>query len=380
MTRLLALTLAASLVGALSPLPALSTAVAPSDALLGFAAPAAPAAATPAPGDAAPDDAAAPGARWAVGPADAAGRDARISLRHVVDPGAAASDHIAVSNLGGEDATYAVSVGDGRVGVDGAFDIAPGTPVDSGAWIRVGGLTDGRVAVPAGGTVVLPVTITVPADAVPGDHPAGIVVALSQRQDGITVTSRTGVRVHLQVAGEIAAALAVTGVDAVFTPSWIPFAPGRLRIAYQLENTGNVRLGAQSDLTATGPWGAAAVASTPTVVDELLPGDAASVVVETDVWPLGVAFGAVDVAPLVVGADAVTSPAPIHATVQTLAVSWTGLVALLVVAALIVGLLRRRGRTGRRVPEPAEPAASETTRPVALVGAGASTEQDGDRS
>ena len=50
---------------------------------------------------------------------------------------------------------------------------------------------------------MLPISVAVPDDAVPGDHPAGIVVALSKEGDGVTVTHRVGVRLHLQVTGEI---------------------------------------------------------------------------------------------------------------------------------------------------------------------------------
>src|SRR5690606_20539605 len=124
---------------------------------------------------------------------------------------------------------FDVLPGDGIVGSNGAFDVAAGDPADSGAWIDVGGLTDGTVEVDAGETRVLPVTVRVPADATPGDHPAGIVVAVASEADGVSVKQRIGVRLHLQVSGELAAGLELVDVDRSFTPSLVPFAPGTLR-------------------------------------------------------------------------------------------------------------------------------------------------------
>src|SRR5690606_31890268 len=157
---------------------------------------------------------------WSVAPADAAGEDGRIPLRHVVDPGATIADNIAITNHGSAASTFTVQAGDGVVGANGAFDIAEGTAEGSGAWIRIDGLDAGALTLAAGETRVLPVTVAVPANATPGDHPAGIVVGVSKGEDGVTVTHRIGVRVHLQVAGELAASLAVTDTHATFAPSW----------------------------------------------------------------------------------------------------------------------------------------------------------------
>src|SRR5690606_36198430 len=122
-------------------------------------------------------------------------------------------------------------------------------------------------------------------NATPGDHPAGIVVGVAQADDGVTVTHRIGVRVHLQVAGELSASLAVTETRASFTPSWIPFAPGTLTVDVDLENNGNVRVGASPVVTAAGPFGIADASAAPPVV-ELLPGDSTQQQVPVQAWPL----------------------------------------------------------------------------------------------
>ncbi|TGJ94378.1 hypothetical protein DLJ96_19990, partial [Actinotalea fermentans ATCC 43279 = JCM 9966 = DSM 3133] len=79
-----------------------------------------------------------------------------------------------------------VYASDGVVTADGQFDLLPAgaTPVDGGAWITLGeGDTAGptqRVEVAAESSVTVPFTVAVPADATPGDHPAGVVAALAR--------------------------------------------------------------------------------------------------------------------------------------------------------------------------------------------------------
>lgn len=291
-----------------------------------------------------PAPASASAAQWSVAPATSAGPDGRISLRHTIDPGSGVDDAIAVSNLGTETATYVVAPGDGVVGDSGAFDIAAGDPQDSGAWITVDGLDAGSVTVAPGETRVLPVRIDVPMDVTPGDHPAGIVVGVTRSSDGVAVTNRVGVRVHLQVAGDIVPALHVGDVAASFTPSLVPFAPGTLRVETRVENTGNVRLGALAAVSGTGV-DAATLAGDPA---ELLPGDSTTVVTETSAWPVFALFGTSTVRPVVLGDDAVSAPSPVEEGFTAPAVSWTGIAALLLAVGAVVATVVARRRARRK--------------------------------
>ncbi|MFF0910916.1 hypothetical protein ACFWZW_09545 [Microbacterium enclense] len=302
-------------------------------------------------------------AQWSVAPANADGPDGRISLRHTIDPGGSATDAIAVTNLGAEPATYTVAAGDGVVGDDGAFDIAAGAPEDSGAWITVEGAPDGTVAVAPGETRVLPLRIDVPADVVPGDHPAGIVVGVSAADDGVTVTNRIGVRVHLQVAGDIVPALGVGEVSTTFSPSWIPFAPGTLRVETVVTNTGNVRLGALAAVSGPGITSASLTGD----AAELLPGDSTTVVTETSSWPILVLFGSTQVRPVALGDDAITAPAPVDADFVAAAPSWTGLALLVLLAGAVTALVLRR-RRHPATPDATEPETVDATRETAAAG------------
>ena len=292
---------------------------------------------------------------WALQPADAEGPDGRVSLRHVLDAGTSATDHVALTNFGERAATFAVYASDGTVTEDGVFDLLPPgqEPTDGGAWITVepgevataradGGVT---VQVPAGSTVTLPVEVDVPADAVPGDHPAGVVAELVRGGSAsIGVTSRVGVRVHLRVSGDVVAELAPEVVRATYRPSWNPFARGTVEVQLDVANTGNVRLGSRTVVSVAGPWGAGR-AEQQDEVREILPGRSASTVVELPVVPLFRVGGDVVTRGSVVGDDDVdVSPRPRSVSFTVWAVPWAQLllVALLAGGVVAARVLRRR--------------------------------------
>lgn len=279
--------------------------------------------------------------RWSVAPADDDGPDGRISLRHVLDPGDRVRDAVAVTNLGEHPAELTVVAGDGVVGDDGAFDVGLDAPEASGSWIRVEGLEGDTVVLAADETRVLPVTVDVPDHALPGDHPAGIVVGMTSVADGMTVVHRIGVRVHLQVTGELTPGLELRSLSSSYEPSWVPFAPGTLQVDYELANVGNVRLGAATAVAAAGPFGLLST-RTGDRVDELLPGGtrASSVTVRT--WPLLAIFGDASVVVLPVADDQIVVPEGTERSFVVAAVPWTGLVVVVLAGATVVVIVRRR--------------------------------------
>ncbi len=290
----------------------------------------------------------APAVEWSVVPADGSGPDGRISLRHELEPGTSTGDAIAVTNLSAEAADFIVAAGDGRVGADGAFDVGTEAPERGGAWVSVEGADiDGALTLAAGETRVLPVTIAVPADATPGDHPAGIVVGRSASDGGVTLTHRVGVRLHLQVAGEIEPALRIDAASASYAPSWNPFALGTLAVEYTVTNTGNVRLGASGALDAAGPLGMLRTGTERGETRELLPGDTATQRVEVGLLPLVLLAGEVIVTPVALGDDRLTLPDAATSGFSALAMPWSVLVlVVLVVAAVVAAVIAVRA--GRR--------------------------------
>lgn len=295
---------------------------------------------------------------WTVQPATPDGPDGRLSLRHVLDPREAATDHVVVTNLGERAATFVVYAGDGVVSDAGSFDLPPGgsTPRDGGAWVALGDVPgaerqdDGalRLALEPGAAVLVPLTITAPADATPGDHPAGVVAELAG-DDAVRLAARVGTRLHLRVTGDVVAALAPRDVTTRWTPSWNPFAPGTVHVRYRVENTGDVRLAARNATTLAGPWGVGA-AEHRAEVREVLPGQSAWVEGELRVWPVVRVAGHVDARPWVVGDDVVDAALRTGSVpVVVWAVPWAQLAVLLAVGAAVVGVRWQRRRGAARV-------------------------------
>jgi hypothetical protein len=269
---------------------------------------------------------------WSVQPADAKGPDGRISLRHSAEPGSTIHDAIAVSNMSTVPATFAVATGSGVVG-DDVFDIDESATDGPAGWISVEGLEGSAVTLAAGETRVLPVTIALPADALPGDHPAGIAVGLSQGF-GITVTHRVGVRVHLRVEGEINPQLTVKVNETSFQPALNPFAPGQLTIDYELSNSGNVRLGARINGQLSGPFGWGHEDFTADPVTELLPAERITRKLTVTAPALFWLTGTLSVTPLVVGEDDVRPPQAETAIFDQLAIPWPTLILFATLLAL----------------------------------------------
>lgn len=323
------------------------------------------------------DDAA--GTTWTLSPAAAGGPDDRVSLRHVIPPGSTVDDHVALTNFSPHAATFAVYASDGIITDDGAFDLLPPgeKPVDAGAWIDIGAVGEQdpppgdpvTVDIPAQGSVVIPLTIAVPDDASPGDHPAGVVAQLLPDEGAaVEMASRVGVRVHLRVDGPVTAALGVEDpVSVSYEPSWNPFAPGTVHVEYTVGNTGNVRLEADSVVTLSGPLGIMPATDEATI-REVLPGTAVHARASFRMWPLLLGFGDVDITPHTVGEDAL--PRPADATTRSFTVwtvPWAQLALLAVAAAIVVVTLRVRRRAAVRVQRRIDAAVAQA---VGAAGAG----------
>lgn len=289
-----------------------------------------------APAAAAPE----PAVTWSVSPADADGPDGTAWIEQEADPGQAIQEHLAVRNLGEIPATFRLSAADGYFTEAGRFTMlqAGETSVAAGTWIDL----PAEVSVEAGGTAVIPFTVTVPENATPGDHAAG--VAASVVSEGTTaegarvgVESRVGIRVITRVSGELAPSLALSGLAADYTTSWNPFAPGRMSVSYTAENTGNVQLAVRDR-----------VGGAETERGDMLPGDRRDLVADAYAqWPLGPVEVEVVLDGEIGGADdAGAGPAPERATIVVWAVPWPQLMLLvgilLIVAAVLLG--RRRGQ------------------------------------
>ncbi|MFD6163769.1 WxL protein peptidoglycan domain-containing protein [Oerskovia sp. NPDC060287] len=287
---------------------------------------------------------------WGVAPA------AAPTFDFALEPGATLTDQLVVTNHGDVPLDLAVYAADAFTSPTGALDVLPaGTPSeDLGAWIS----TDvPQVLVAPGERVAVPFTLTVPADATPGDHTAAVVTSLvtGAGEGGVAVDRRLGTRVLVRVAGDLAPSATVTDVDADYTGSWNPAGTGDAHLTFTVTNTGNVRLAGPLAATVAGPMGVGAVSVPLGDLPELLPGDAITLTgTATGVAPLGRLAASVALAPVVATTATTTLPDdaashsldPATGEAHLWAVPWSAfaLAVLLVGAVLAWRTLRRRAR------------------------------------
>ncbi|GIG38624.1 WxL protein peptidoglycan domain-containing protein [Cellulomonas phragmiteti] len=295
-----------------------------------------------APAHAAAADAATTTVTWGVRPADVEPHEAgRPNFAYTAAPGETVEDALVVSNHGAAETTLRVYVADAFTTSRGVLDLLRPDERSTGvgAWTSVG---SPEVTIPAGESVVVPFTLTIPSDAEPGDHAGGVVTSLaSAREDGVSIDRRLGARLHLRVDGPVTPGAALADVRAVHQGVLNPAAAGSADVRVDVVNAGNVRVDGVATVTVSGPFGWAARVQQ-VDVPELLPGERTTVEVTVDgVRPLLWLGATVSLVPTVVTDG--TTLAPVTATAATAAVPWT-LLTLLVLAAAAVWTARRQAR------------------------------------
>ena len=344
---------------------------------------------------------------WSVQPGGPEGPDGRTELTYDVAPGTTVSDRVSVSNFSDRTASFRVYGSDATTDYDtGAFTLVGAdqastglgswTSVDSGAAVCPDTNDDAEASCAAdlgvlvklkpGATASLPFTITVPHDATPGDHAAGIVASFrSAAADGdgsaVQVEQRVGTRIYLRVDGETQPTLDVTGVVAGFDGVANPFGAGTATVGFDLTNTGNTRISGEPVVRITGPFGMDLGAADVDPVENLVPGGTAHVVAEVaGVPPVLLLFADLTVAPAAAerpgkGADDDTLPAPVTASAQAWAVPWPLAGVVLVLAGAIWALVAWRRRSRRLLGEELA-AYTERVRAEALAEAGTHAETE----
>jgi hypothetical protein len=320
----------------------------------------APAAADPAPADpaagAAADPAADPAAAstqvtWGVRPADTVHGAARPNFAYTLPPGGTLSDALVVTNKGDAPLALDVYAADGFLTPDGTLDVLEAGEESTalGAWVRV---DTPEIVLEPGAAAEVPFTLTVPDDAQPGDYAAGIVSSLLvENAAGVSVDRRLGSRVHLRVAGDLAPALAVSGVRVDYDAGGNPVAPGAATVTFTVTNTGNARVAPTEQVQVAGLLGLGRARAAAVDVPELIPGASVQRSVRVDgVWPLvrttaTIALGGEVVALPGAAADEAAPAVPgVVATGTAWAVPW----ALIGALALVVALVALRVLAGSR--------------------------------
>ncbi|MBZ4488658.1 DUF916 domain-containing protein [Microbacterium sp. cx-55] len=292
------------------------------------------------------------------GPCDDSGAsDGRSRFTYDAVPGQQISDCYLVENTGTVSQRVTVYATDAFNTEAGDFALLDGaaSPTDAGAWIA---LEDGSARMQfdlaAGDSRPVRFTLTVPADAGPGDHAGGLIVSAQTPSDQILVDRRVGTRMYVRVPGELQSLLNITGMTATYTPTLNPF-DGTANVTLTVTNQGNVALAPTLVLYAKSFFGSDLTERRLENLDELLPG--ASRTVTYDLGPVG-QYVYVDAAASLysrgdqTGATAAVPEAPqVDRNAGMWAVPWI-LVGILLLAALAVLIARwRRRRDDRRAAE-----------------------------
>lgn len=291
------------------------------------------AALTPVPGHAAGNG------RWAVTPTPPAqpGPTPRQYFFLESPPGRTVVDSVRVANLTDQPVSLRLYGADAfNTSADGGFGLRPQTEAqhDIGAWTQVG---VGDVVVPAKRQADIPFTITVPANATPGDHVGGVVAAETSPSgqlggDGLSVgvVHAVAARVYLRVSGPAVPGLTLDDLTA-----------GRDELGWTVANTGNLHLVPTITVATSGLFGHSVTAAGPGAQLDLVPGARTRLrSALRGVWPVDIVTTSVTV----------TADGGVRATASTTTLIgvWPAL-AVLAVLALAAALLLRRRRRARRL-------------------------------
>jgi len=286
---------------------------------------------------------------WALAPAGAEGGRAgnRPELSYVADPGSVIEDAVTLYNLSNVPLVFRIYGTDAFNNDDGDFDLlSPEVPPDgAGSWVDMGAE---QISVAPGLQVTIPITITVPEGAQPGDHAGALLAsnaAVSTGEGGeqFTVDRRTGTRLYVRVNGPVVPELTIEDVQTDVDASINPFG-GSATVTYTVENRGNVILGGTVAASIGGPFGIGEQIADARTIEELLPGESVTFVEEfDDVATLGVAVAEVEINPESTGDGAIEG-----ASRQSLSLALPIGIILLLLAGVFGVLALRAYRRHRR--------------------------------
>lgn len=275
----------------------------------------------------------------------------RENFRYTVDPGATLTDELVVTNHGENTLELDIYAADGYTTTSGQLDVLT-RDTDSaevGSWL-VPGVE--RVRLAPGKSADVPFTLRVPDDATPGDHVGAILTSrtVTAEQAGLDYETRSGVRVYLRVAGDLAPGLTVTDQHVEYHQNLNPFGAGDATVTYTVRNDGNVRVAAHQTVGVAGPFGWFRATAEADDVPELLPGESwpVSVAVSGVVPLFRVSADAVLVAELPEVTGATPGVTPVEVSTSGWAVPWLPLALLVLIVVAVVLIVRRRRTRAQR--------------------------------
>ena len=223
---------------------------------------------------------------WALTPTgnDPSQPGSRSNLSYSLAPGVSIDDSVTLWNYSDNPIAFDVYATDAYNTKAGDFTLlnTGEQPKDVGAWIKVG---TSKITVPGKTSVQIPITMSLPADATPGDHTGGIVATsttpgIDNAGNQVLLDRRVGTRIYLRVDGPLRPKLEVESIETDYSDALNPLA-GSVDVTYRVRNTGNVRLSAHQRVDVDDLFGSAAGRRLRDL-PELLPGNAVTVTTHLD--------------------------------------------------------------------------------------------------
>ncbi|MHC5797378.1 hypothetical protein ACVXZ4_14595 [Lacisediminihabitans sp. FW035] len=207
-------------------------------------------------------------------PANETGADGRSRFSYQISPGQQLQDGYLVRNTGTTSQTMTVFATDAFNTPDGGYGLldTDAKAEDSGAWVTfAGGAKALSLPIAAGASQLVPFTLTVPADASPGDHAAGLVISVLSPSGQVLVDRRVATRLYVRVPGALQATLTVGNIAAKYAGQLNPFT-GTTSLVFTVKNNGNVALAANAVVGVNTYFGIGASSIRRASIGELLPG------------------------------------------------------------------------------------------------------------
>lgn len=214
--------------------------------------------------------------------------DARTRFNYTADPGQTITDQVLVGNTGTQRQDFTLYATDAFNGGDGSFALlaTAETPTQLGSWVTFAdGSNRQQFSLEPNEARLFAFTMTVPANASPGDHAGGLVASVLEAGAQVSVDRRVATSIFTRVSGELQPRLTVTSFDAAYQGDWFNPFSGTTKILYTVENAGNVALAANLDATTNTWFGIPAAGSQGGSIPILLPGSTATY--ELDVQGVG---------------------------------------------------------------------------------------------
>jgi len=210
----------------------------------------------------------------------------RASFHYTIAPGGTLTDSLVLANPASYEQTFRIWSADAyNTALGGALALRiEGYPMTQvGTWITLptGGADYG---VSPGQEVILHFALTVPPNAIPGDHVGGIEALdvtpppTNGSTSRVLVHEGIGVPIFINVPGPRRPSAAVTQVGAASSVPWLAFATGssEARVGYQVQNTGNTILRGKAHVWVTNIFGQTVKTFPGNVLGNLLPGETAA--------------------------------------------------------------------------------------------------------